>query len=339
MFMKKLAAAAALVFCAFGASASNFRAADQVYVPVAGKVDGATGVFTTDVYLANLSGDPVDVSVVYIPIGTHVGITTLAQKNSLYKEYRNKIQLKAFERKEFPDFFNATLGEPGFGMLLFNGCRTGSSCGSDNQDPDGDSDAYRSISVQTRIYQVIPARPNETTGQLMNGIPWYHYVTSLQGSLGKVFITGFKQTGAPGEPGTFRSNIGVVSSSEFARTNILIKLYQGSLTETDKKAEKTVTLGPFGNQQYSFSELFPGFTGSNYFVTVEQNTNVALEDSPSTCQEGCPGFFAYGSVLDNASGDATTLEAQYLLEMDEAVLEVLYPISSGKKAFRRAARH
>ncbi|HYO78609.1 MAG TPA: hypothetical protein VE010_19270, partial [Thermoanaerobaculia bacterium] len=65
--MKKLTVAAALMLCAAGASASNFRAADQVYIPIAGHVAGANGTFVTDVYLSNLSSEPVTVSVIFQP--------------------------------------------------------------------------------------------------------------------------------------------------------------------------------------------------------------------------------------------------------------------------------
>jgi hypothetical protein len=43
-------------------------------------------------------------------------------------------------------------------------------------------------------------------------------------------------------------------------------------------------------------------------------------------------------VLDNISGDATTMEAQYLKEMDPGALEILYPVGSGKGPLRRLVR-
>ena len=335
--MKRIIIAAALMLCAFGATASNFRGADQVYLPIAGKVSGSSGVFTSDVFISNLTGDIVDVSVVYVPKDPNGGGTAPAGLEDL----RNRITLQPFERKELLDIFNVLGKSGGFGLLIFNGCKATLSCGIDTQNEFGDSPNYRAISVQSRIYQVTPQRPNETTGQLFTGIPWYHFVSKLQSNVGldKVFITGLTQTGGAGQANTFRSNIGVVNASEYTQTRIVFKLYQGQMNDANKKAEAVRDLGPLGSQLYNFSELFPGFTGSNFFVTVEQTNVVALPSAPSGCLEGCPAFLAYGSVLDNLSGDATTMEAQYLIEMNEEVIDKLYPPSSGKKTLRRSARH
>ena len=339
MFMRKIGIAAALVLCAFGASASNFRGADQVYVPVAGHAGGSSGLFISDAYLANLTGDIVDVAVIYVPRGTNAGGSAPAG----LEEIRNRITLQPFERKEFPDIFVNTLGkESAFGLLIFNGCKAGEDCGTGEQDEFGDSDNYRAISVQTRIYQIQPSRPTETTGQLFSGIPWYHFVSKLQNTVGldKVFITGLTNTGTAGQDGTYRANIGVVNASEYTRTNIVIRLWQGGMNEaTNLKGTATVALGPLGSQLYGFNELFPGITGSNFFVTVEQTGVEKLDSAPQGCLEGCPAFLAYGSVLDNKSGDATTLEAQYMIELDEDIVNDLYPPSSGKRTMRRSVRH
>ena len=341
MFMRKLGVAAALILSATGAFASNFRAADQVYVPVAAHAGGSSGTFITDAFLANLSSDSVDVAVIYVPLGENSGaITPVAS----LEELRGRITLQPFERKEFLDIFANTLGKPSaFGMLVFNGCKAGLSCGTDTQNQQtGVSPNFRPISVQTRIYQITSSAPNPpTTGQLFSGIPWYSFVSKLQSpvQLDKVFITGLTQNGLAGQAGTFRSNIGVVNASEWSKTEIKFRLYQGSLTDANLKAEVIKNLGPLGNQLYGFTALFPNFTGSNYFVTVEQGTVEAVPGAPTNCVQGCPAFLAYGSVLDNISGDATTLEAQYLVEMDAEALEILYPPSAGKSILRRPVRH
>ena len=63
--------------------------------------------------------------------------------------------------------------------------------------------------------------------------------------------------------------------------------------------------------------MFPAFTtgstATNAYVIVSQTNTQATGDAAANgCSDGCPAFFAYGSVLDNLSGDATTLEPQYL---------------------------
>jgi hypothetical protein len=345
MFMKKLGVAAALMLCAFGASASNFRAADQVYVPIGGHASGSSGLFVTDAFIANLSSDSVDVSVIYVPLSPNEG----GDRPRLLEEIRDKITLQGYERKELLDVFVNTLAKPAesnpLGMLVFNGCKANTDCGPATQDEDGYSENFRAISVQTRIYQITQAGANPpTTGQLFTGIPWYNFVSELQSNVGleKVFITGLTHTGGAGQAGTFRANIGVVNASEYSKTEIVFRLYQGTLSETDKKAEAVRTLGSLGNMQYGFAQLFPDITGSNFFVTVEQRNSSAVQDGvvvPATCERGCPAFLAYGSVLDNISGDATTMEAQYLKEMDPAAIDILYPIGAGKGPLRRLVRH
>src|SRR5688572_15010707 len=209
MSMKKLAVAAALTLCAFSATASNFRGADQVYIPAAGNFQGASGRFVSDVYLANLETDvEVEVSVIFQKLGAEGGPGT---------EFKNIITLKAGERKEYKNFLQSVLGlttGTEFGQLIFNGCLKGASCGPETQNADGVSPNFKNISATSRVYAIpnAPADQRLTTGQLFTGIPWYHFVSSLQApnGLDKVFITGFRQTGNPGDPGTYRSNIGIV---------------------------------------------------------------------------------------------------------------------------------
>jgi hypothetical protein len=339
---KKIAVAALLVLGAVSAFGSNFRGADQVYIPIAGHAAGASGTFISDVYLANLSSDEVDVSIIFQQIG-NAGGTGL--------EFKNKIQLKGYERKEFNDFIEVlrafkpegnNLAASAIGQLIFNACKKGADCGPASQDANGDSPNYRDIVATSRIYSIPPGgnAQSPTTGQLFTGIPWYHFVSSLQSTEGldKVFITGFRQTGGPGQAGTYRSNLGVVNASQYSTTTIVLRLYQGTMTDADKKAEYQVTLGPLGNAQIPFSTAFPGITGTNYFVTVSQTNNIATGDAPAGCTQGCPAFLAYGSVLDNLSGDATTLEATYNVALSDDALIVIYP-GAGKIGVRRSVRH
>lgn len=336
--MKQLGVAAVMMLCAVGASASNFRAADQVYLPVAGNLIGGGGAvrFVSDVFIANLTADDVSVSVVSVPFGASPGLGT---------DFNNVIQLAPYERKQYLNFYQSALGQSsGFGQLIFNGCKAGTSCGPETQNQQGVSPNFRNISVQSRIYSVpnpTPANP-PTTGQLFSGIPWYHFVSSLQSSNGldKVFITGITNNGTVGQAGTFRSNVGLVNASQYSRTTMVVNLYQGRLNAADLKGTYQVDLEPLGNVQPSFAAMFPNAApGSNYFVTVEQRNNVPVGNVPADCVQGCPAFLAYGSVLDNVTGDATTLEAQYLHALsDEALIEI-YPSGSGKANIRRSVRH
>jgi hypothetical protein len=340
--VKKLAVAAALILVAGSAFASNFRAADQVYVPVAGHVAGGSGTFISDVFLSNLSTDAVTVTVIFVPLGA----TSTAQTNF------PAIQLAANERKEYIDFFQSALGlSSGIGQLIFNACKQGADCGPATQDQFGVSPFFRPISVESRIFSIPPGTVLSgnppTTGQAFPGFPWYSFVSSDSATVGldKIFITGLRNTGGAGTAGTYRGNIGLVNASQFSNTTLAVKLFNGA-TGAQIGSTFTTGLGPLGNAQVPVATAFPAFTGAtatNAYITVEQIASTPTSDSPQTCgASGCPAFFAYGSVLDNVSGDATTLEPQFTKALTDAAISCIYnPVASCKATtgFRRAVKH
>ncbi len=342
--LKKFAVAAAMTLVAGSAFATNFRAADQVYVPIAGHVAGGSGTFISDVFLSNLSTDAVTVTVVFVPLGAS-GLTGAPATFPA-------IQLAAGERKEYIDFFQSALGlSSGIGQLIFNACKQGADCGPATQDANGVSPFFRPISVESRIFQIPPGTTLSgnppTTGQAFAGFPWYSFVSSDSASVGldKVFITGIRNTGTVGQAGTYRGNIGLVNASQYSTTTLAVKLFDGK-TGTQIGSTVQQTLGPLGNVQIQLTSFtgFSGATATNAYATVEQVSSTPTSDSPTSCgTSGCPAFFAYGSVLDNASGDATTLEPQFTKALTDAALSCIFtPATASCKAvtgFRRAAKH
>ena len=307
MFKVKLAVAA-VMFVAVGAFASNFRVADQVYVPAAGHIVGGSQLFISDVFISNLTSDPVSVSVIF----------SAGAGGGAPQTFNNVITLAANEHQEIQDFVGTKLGlQSALGQLVFNGCKQGGNCDVStcpNGQTTGECADFRNISVESRIYSVPSNSANPTTaastGQLFSGIPWYNFVSSDAASVGldKVFITGLRNNGQ------YRTNIGLVNASQFSTTTLTVKLFDGKTNSQLGTAQQT--LGPLGQAQPNIAGLFPSFTGAtatNAYVTVEQSNTVPTADaSANGCPNGCPAYFAYGSVLDNTSGDATTLESQYL---------------------------
>lgn len=335
--LKKFAAAAATTLVAFGAMASNFRAADQVYLPIAGHLAGGSGLFLSDVYVANTETDSVTVSMIF---STGAGGT---QNKNLAS-----FTLAPGERREFVDFFN-TLGLSGLGQVVFNACKQNGNCDATTcagGDPtQGTCPDFRKISVESRIYSVpnpsASVSSQNTTGQDMPGYPWYSYASMDQAANGldKVFIDGIRLTGTGGT-GTYRTNIGLVNASQYSTTTLKVTVFSstGQVIGTGFQ-----TLSPLGQVQPSLAGLAtitPGPTMTGLWAQVEQVSSTPTNDSPSACgSNGCPGFFAYASVLDNASGDATTLEPQFFKSLDYA-LGAIYPGSSaGKTSIRRAVKH
>jgi hypothetical protein len=337
--LKQVGVAAVLVLVAASAMATNFRVSDQVYVPVAGHVDAGNATFISDVFISNMSTtDNVTVTVIYSQFG--------ANPTPQYFD-SNPITLKPLERREFVDFFKTFLGQStAFGSLIFNGCKSGADC-VNSQDPDGNSVNFRDIAVFTRIYSVpkgvtLDQNP-PTNGQDMPGIPWYNFVSSRQASAGlsRVFITGVRNTGTG--PGTYRTNIGLMNASQYNTTTLVVKLYNGA-TGAQIGSDFRQTLGPLGFVQPGIGTMFPSFaagpTSTNAFVTVEQESNVPTGDAPSSClPDGCAAFLTYGSILDNQTTDATTVEAVYEKALSGAAIDAIYGTNgAGKSLTRRAVR-
>lgn len=299
--VKQLGVAAAIALFAGAAMASNFRAADQVYVPAAGHIVGANATFVSDLFISNLTGDSVDVSIIFSS-GT-AGTQTAFPK---------KLTLLPNERRELLDFMSNTLGlSSAFGQVIFNGCKAAADC---TPGSDGLNANYRNISVESRIYSFATGTNQATAptnGQLFSGIPWYNFVSSDSSVAGldKVFITGIRNTTQ------YKTNLGFVNASQFSTTTLTATLFSGTGTQL---GQNSFTLQPLGFQQVTVgaANLFPSFaqaaSSTNVYVVVQQGGTQPTSDAAANgCPNGCPAFFTYGSQLDNVTQDATTLESQY----------------------------
>lgn len=326
--LKNWGIAAALALTTAGAMASNFRAADQVYLPIGGHIQGGNALFVSDVFLSNLSTDTVTVSVIFSNGAGGNIQSTFPQ-----------ITLAPLERKELPDFFGTNLGlTNALGVVIFNACKQGADCGPATQDASGFSPNYRNISVESRIYSTTTGVAG-TNGQDVPGMPWYSFVTMDQAATGldKVFITGVRNTPQ------YRTNIGIVNASQYSQ-NMQIRLTLFS--STGATLGTTVrTLGPLGQEQQNVANLFgsafpQAATSTGAWIQVEQIASSPTSDAPQGCTTtGCPAFFAYGSQLDNVTNDPTTLESQYFKPLTDAQILAIYPTTAGKSAVRRVARH
>jgi hypothetical protein len=326
--MKKLGFAAAVALVTASAMASNFRAADQVYVPAAGHISGSSSTFLSDIFVSNVTSDSVTVSVIFS--NGQQGTQTV---------FNNLFTLAPNERREFVDFVAAAppnglgLTSGVLGQMILNGCKAGGSCDVNDTSgcPGGTTSGvcpdFRNISVESRIYAIANgANPATapTTGQLFTGYPWYSFVTQeqSQNDLHRVFITGIRQNAA------YRTNIGLVNASQFSATTLRVKLFQGA---SQIGQDATLKLNPLGAAQPSLTGLFSGVNlgdGRNLWIQVTQETSsgdITSDAAANGCPTGCPGFFAYGSVLDNATTDATTLEPQYFKPITDSQLACLFP--------------
>jgi hypothetical protein len=274
-----------LVFASV-ARANTFGAADIVYLPAVARLQGAAGAFfKTDVTITNTSTSPVVVSVAYVE-GS--GDNSAAPSTL--------VTLPTFlpgERRELIDIAQSALNrETANGYLIFFACREGGNC----TDCDSSPGDCLNIAVQGRIYN---DTATGTFGQSFPGVPWYSYAafTSTTQGTDRLSINGVRNDT------NYRTNVGVVNASQFSSTVLRLRLFNATGTQI---GEMEQTLGPLGRIQFPVTQIAAGFSGNGY-VTVEQ-----ISATPVPGQtDALPGFFAYGSLLDNRTSDPTTLAAQF----------------------------
>lgn len=289
------------------ASANAFRAADTVYLPAVARLQGAGGsFFKTDVTIINTSTARAVVQVAYLEgsgdnssaVNTPITLATFAPG----------------ERRELIDVARSALNrETANGYLIFFACREGGNCTS----CDSNAGECLDISVQGRIYN---DTPGGTYGQSFPGIPWYSYaaLTSTSGGTDRLSINGVRNTA------NYRTNIGLVNASQFSSTVLRLRVFNSNGTQV---GEMDQTLGPLGRIQLPVTQIAAGFTGDGY-VTVEQ-----VSATPTAGQtDAVPGFFAYGSLLDNRTSDPTTLEAQFNVPMP---FDCVYASEAKRRMTRR----
>lgn len=305
---RKFLLGAATLLVAGVASANTFRAADLVYLPALARLQGGGGAFfKTDVVISNLTQDRVTVDVVYIPTGAS------NDNSAAIETFTTLPTLAPGERRVLNDFVQTGLNlSEANGYALFLACRENGDCA--NCDDDG-ADCRR-ISVSGRIYN---DQPTGTFGQLFPGLPWYTYASIDSSDLGfnRVTINGARVSDQ------YRTNIGVVNSSAYSSTTLRLTAFNA---QNQQVGLTEITLGPLAHTQQPIQQLFTGFTGDG-FVRIEQvgfNPGAGAEDP-------IPGFFAYGSLLDNRTGDPTTLEAIYDQQFD-------FDCVFGSKPVRRGVR-
>lgn len=299
--------AVAILALASVATASNFRAADTVYLPSAGKVSSGSVVFVTDVYITNLTTSKVVVSVAF-------GETGAAANNSQITKNLKTLAtpLEPGERRLVSDITGTLFPEKDgkLGFLIFFACREGGNC----TDCDNFPADCSLISVEGRIYSYPAGNPaGGTKGQLFFGYPWYSFVSPNDAALqlDKVFIVGLRNEGVRPTSG-YRTNFGILNASQDYNATIKVSVYTGTGTLV---GEKSYSVAALGHLQGNILDAAPNFTTSNSvgYAIIQQTGSTLV---PGGCAECTPGFFAFGSVLDNVTDDPTTLETVYTQQLD-----------------------
>lgn len=315
--LKRCLIAVTLLFMTTAVVASNFRAADLIYVPVAGRLVSGNVTFKTTVFINNVSDVPVVVDVVFAPSNQ--------DNRNATDNFVTLDTIPAGGMLVFDDFMLEALGlQSAFGQLLFFSCAEGGDC----TDCDANPADCELITVQARVYGDQPASqcygaPDCTTAQIVAGLPWYSYVSPdvADVNLDKVIISGITVTGTrvignPAASSGFRSNLGFANASQFSSIQLRITLFRADATQFGSP-NTNITLGPLTHTQGSVADLFPGFTGRGYVIVEVINVTPTDPNNPDdVIASGLPGFYAYGTIVDNVTDDPGTLEAMYLVEFD-----------------------
>jgi hypothetical protein len=299
-------------------AAHGARPSDQAYILLA-RVVTPSITFSADVWLENATKDTVAVSVTLIPYNAPPVPVTM----------RNVIRLQPGQRMEYVDFLGSVMGQQNAtGLVVLNGCLDGADCR-------GDSTAakagYRDINVHSRIYSFATGVNGGTVGQDFDGWPWYDYGDASH----SLTITGIRASNS------WQTNIGLVNASQYSSTALLVSLYDGP--SDGLRAQVTVSLKPSETRQQNVLELFPTFgewsrlnrgrASTNAVITITQSSVTPTADAAANgCADGCPAMFAYGSLVDSLTNDATTLRAEFNTPLSDTQIASLYatppPLSS-----------
>lgn len=320
--MKKVVVYILAVIFSLPAYANNFRVADQIRLISAIHIASPWSTYVSDVWITNKSNDPVSISIIYGPANTTPSKITR----------RNVIKLAPKQHCEFIDILGAAtspspqckfLGAPlttsGFGQIVFNACLDGANCEWEHTDSAGYYDPplsvtknYRDITVSSRIYSLTGAA-TQTVGQDLVGLPWWSYGDTEH----PITVEGIRASSV------FHTNFGLINGSDINTIVLTATLFDGA-THT-KRDEVDVTLRPFEARQQGITELFP-LLGE----WVRLNPTRAATNAYITVKAKGPnnGFFAYGSLIDTKSGDATTLEAEFDSPLSDVQIANLFGMGS-----------
>jgi hypothetical protein len=309
--------AAAPVLAGFGAS-------DLIYVPVVSHSPGAVGSqWRTDFYVLNVSDVDIDVAVVYLPSGLDNSGVFLSRESWLGAREEDGFGFINESLADIPpngtavirdivgEYWVDALGASGNGALVVFAFEA------DSLEDDGTMVAEDAV-VNTRIY-------NETTiwvedpdnegefiernaqyGQTMPGVPWYNLADG--GAVGESYDFSFEELSGGEEGSGLRYNVGMVNASDPQTTlSMRVQPFQANgepyLDDEGDEISTLVNLPPAAQLQF-----FRPFRDEwNLSETEGATVRVSIEAWTSFSPDPVPLFTSYGSVVNNNTGDPTTV--------------------------------
>lgn len=305
---------------------AEFRVSDTVYVPVVAHTTGANdSVWRSDVKITSMeSEDLIDVALVLLPSGLHSNASALYDRTYVVGgreedgfgiidpaladiEPGASVNLEDVVEKYWPD----QSGLNGQGALVVFSYLAGS------LQADGSRD-YRNMIVTSRTYNLAtiytPDPDNEgaflestgTYGQTVPCVPWYDLADG--GFKDETRDFSYVWVDGAQENENSRYNLGIVNTSD-SQTSLTIQIQpfqedgQPFLSEaTGLPMVMNIQVPPLAHLQYF------QFLASNFGFTDVSNVKlkVSILSWSSSAVSPHPTFTAYGSLIDNATNDATT---------------------------------
>jgi len=303
---------------------ASFQAADLIYIPAVAQTTGSgTSDWKTDLYITNVDEVAIDVAMIYLPSGL--------VSNALYFVDRT-YWLGGREADGF-GFVNEVLADiPPNGTVVLRdligeywvdqaglngmGAMVVFAYEADTLEDDG-TRVYRNAIANARIY-------NDTTrwerapdghnfieepvsyGQQMPGVAWYNLADPA--AVGDGFDFTFMILVGGEETARFRYNLGVLNASDpQTEITITIQAFQANgepfLNEDEEElfTLQTVKIGAHLQWYRVFSTLWD-------LEEVEMAMiKVSFVGWTSSAPEPTPAFITYGSLIDESSGDPTTI--------------------------------
>ncbi len=324
--VKALSAAVVVVLAGAGVASAQFMASDLLYVPAVAHSDGENDThWRTDLVITNVDSVPVDVAVFFVPTGNgdNSGFLTTRDEGlggsaddgfGLVNEALNNIPPGGTVRLVdlVGEYWIPKLGgRASIGALVIFAWEHGT------LDNDGNR-TFRNITAYTRTYNAtkiwVPDPDNQnqfiqkdaTYGQVIPAVPWYNLVDA--GAKTNERDLTFQVLAGGQENAAFRYNVGIFNTSDLQTTiSVLIQPFDASgqalVDENNVPKQRTLVLGPLGQVQL-FRPLANDFGLSDV-------TDILLKISflqwSTTGTNPVPTFTTYGSLIDNESGDPTTI--------------------------------
>jgi len=256
-----------------------YRAADQGVLLGVARYSAAHGAgWTTDVVLYNPGDFPADADLAYLPTGGRDNVGAL-------EHLVHVGPIAPGGTIELPDVVGTSFGrEQGLGALVFFGSR---------------SDAPGLVAPLILTARVRRSGGPGAFGLIEPGLPYYDEGNPAASAVGADVhvLTGLE------EDSEYRTNLGLWNGSD-PTTSIVVRI---DIFDASGRpaASREIALAPLAHVQIERALAALGSSGTGF------SARVSIESFRSSGANPHPYFFAYGVVIENATGDPSFIEPAY----------------------------